>query len=98
MAITPSFPNRASLLSLCFLENVTDNGVVVDPTEMIDGIVPHDEYRDEMDMMTMSQITSIVLLQPVSPFDMFGVSTIEVVEKTQTIPIPKLLEGDDSVF
>ena len=98
MAITPSFPNRASLLSLCFLENVTDNGVVVDPTEMIDGIVPHDEYRDEMDMMTMSQITSIVLLQPVSPFDMFGVSTIEVVEKTQTIPIPKLLEGDDSFF
>ena len=98
MAITPSFPDRASLLSLCFLENVTDNEVVVDPTEMIDGIVPHDEYQDEMDMMTMSQITSIVLLQPISPFDMFGVSTTEVFEKTQTIPIPKLLEGDDSFF
>ncbi|RVW11730.1 hypothetical protein CK203_110105 [Vitis vinifera] len=41
-------------------------------------ICSHDEYRDEMDMMTMSQITSIVQLQPVSAFDMFGVSTIEV--------------------
>ena len=54
MAITPLFVNRASLLSLCFLEEVIDDGVVVDPIEMIDGVVPHDEYRDEMDMMTVS--------------------------------------------
>ncbi|RVW50090.1 hypothetical protein CK203_106831 [Vitis vinifera] len=40
-------------------------------------IVPHDEYRNEMDRMTMSQIIGIVQLQLVSPFDMFGVSTIE---------------------
>ena len=62
MAITLPSPNRASLLSLCFPEKVTDNGVVIDPTEMIDGVVLHDEYRDEMDMMTVSQITSIVQL------------------------------------
>ena len=35
-----------------------------------------------MDMITMSQITSIVQFQPVSPFDMFGVSTIEVLKGT----------------
>ena len=29
---------------------------------------------------------------------MFRVSTIEVVEETQTIPIPELLEGDSSLF
>ena len=62
MAITHPFPNQASLLSLCFPKEATDDGVVVDPTEMIDGVVPHDEYRDEMDMMTVSQTTSIVQL------------------------------------
>ncbi|RVW78332.1 Transposon Tf2-2 polyprotein [Vitis vinifera] len=98
MTITPTSPNRASMLSLCFPEEITDDGVIVDSTEMIDGVVPHDEYCDEMDMMTVSQITSIVQLQPVSPFDMFGVSTIEILERTQTIPIPELLEDDSSLF
>ncbi|RVW15647.1 Transposon Ty3-G Gag-Pol polyprotein [Vitis vinifera] len=98
MAITPTSPDRASMLSLCFPEEITSDGVIVDPTEMIDGVVSHDEYRDEMDMMTVSQITSIVQLQPVSPFDMFGVSTIEILERTQTIPIPELLEDDNSLF
>ena len=49
-------------------------------------------------MMTVSQITGIVQLQPVSPFDMFGVSTIEVLEETQIIPVPELLEDDSSLF
>ena len=34
--------------------------MIFDPVEMIDEVVHHDEYRDEMDMMTVSQITSIV--------------------------------------
>ncbi|WJZ81221.1 hypothetical protein VitviT2T_001074 [Vitis vinifera] len=42
------------MLSLCFSEEITDDGVIVDPTKMIDGVVPHDEYRDEMDRMTYS--------------------------------------------
>ena len=79
-------------------ETELDDGMIVDPTEMIDGVVPRDEYRDEMDMMIVSQITSIVQLQPVSPFDMFGVSTIEVFKGTQTILVPKLLEDDSSLF
>ncbi|RVW87897.1 Retrovirus-related Pol polyprotein from transposon 17.6 [Vitis vinifera] len=86
------------MLSLCFPEEITGDGVMVDSTEMIDGVVSHDEYRDEMDMMTMSQITSIVQLQPVSAFDMFGVSTIEVFEGTQTLPVPELPEDDSSLF
>ena len=72
MAITPPCLDRASLLSLCFPEEVTDDKVVVNLTKMIDGVVPHDEYRDEMDMMTVSRIISIVQLQPISAFDMFG--------------------------
>ncbi|RVW20840.1 Transposon Ty3-G Gag-Pol polyprotein [Vitis vinifera] len=98
MAITPTSPDRASMLSLCFPEEITSDGVIVDPTEVIDGVVPHDEYRDEMDMMTVSQITGIVQLQPVSAFDMFGVSTIEVFEGTQTLPVPELPEDDSSLF
>ena len=49
-------------------------------------------------MMIVSQITSIVQFQLVSPFDMFGVSTIEVVEETQTSFVPELLEDDNSFF
>ncbi|RVW22918.1 Retrovirus-related Pol polyprotein from transposon 297 [Vitis vinifera] len=98
LTITPTSPDRASMLSLCFPEEITGDGVMVDSTEMIDGVVSHDEYRDEMDMMTMSQITSIVQLQPVSAFDMFGVSTIEVFEGTQTLPVPELPEDDSSLF
>ena len=98
MAIAPSSPDRASLLSLCFPEEVTDDRVIFDPAKMIDKVIPHDEYRDEMNMMTMSQITNIVQLSPVSPFDMFGVFTTEIVEETQTIPIPEILEGDSSLF
>ncbi|RVW67269.1 Transposon Ty3-I Gag-Pol polyprotein [Vitis vinifera] len=86
------------MLSLCFPEEITSDGVIVDPTEVIDGVVPHDEYRDEMDMMTVSQIAGIVQLQPVSAFDMFGVSTIEVFEGTQTLPVPELPEDDSSLF
>ena len=54
--------------------------MVVDPFEMIDGVIPHDEYRDEMDIMGMSQTTSIVQVEPTSSFNLFGVSAIEVVE------------------
>ncbi|KAL6348453.1 hypothetical protein AAG906_007385 [Vitis piasezkii] len=68
MAITPTSPDRASMLSLCFPEEITDDGVIVDPTEMIDGVVPHDE-----------------------------VSTIEVLEGTQIILVPEILEDDRDV-
>ena len=54
MVIALPSPDQASLLSLCFLEEVTNDGVVIDPTEMIDGVVPRDEYRDKMEMMTIS--------------------------------------------
>ncbi|RVW66868.1 hypothetical protein CK203_064256 [Vitis vinifera] len=60
MAITPPCLDRASLLSLCFPEEVTNDKVVVNLTKMINGVVPHDEYRDEMDMMTLIHVLSMV--------------------------------------
>ena len=66
---------------------------------MNDGVVPHDEYRDEMDMMSMSQITEMVQLEPTSPFDLFGVFAIKVAEEIQTVLALELMEditvGDD---
>ena len=50
MMIASSSPNRASFLSLCFPDEIADYGLVIELTEVIDGVVPHDEYRDEMDM------------------------------------------------
>ena len=52
-----------------------------------------------MDMMSMSQIAEMVQPESASPFDLFGVSTIEVVEEIQTVLTPELMEdvtvGDD---
>ena len=44
----------------------------------------------DMDMMGMSQITSVIQSKPTSPFDLFGVFAIEVAEEIQIAPIPKL--------
>ena len=54
VVIAPLSLDEASLLTLCFLMEVIDDGVVVDPTKMIDGVFPDDEYRDEIDVLGMS--------------------------------------------
>ena len=51
MMITPPSLDRASLFSFCFLDETNDYGVVIEPADMIDGVVPHDEYHDEMDLL-----------------------------------------------
>ncbi|KAL6323594.1 hypothetical protein AAG906_039185 [Vitis piasezkii] len=97
--IVPLSPDRANFLSLCFPEETIDCGVDVEPTGMIDGVVPHDDYQDEMDMMSMSQITEKVQPESASPFDLFRVSAIEIAEEIQTVLAPELMEdvavGDD---
>ena len=46
----------------------------------MDGSVPRDEYVDEMLAMSLSQTEEIALLELVSPFDLFEVSVLEIVE------------------
>ena len=52
-----------------------------------------------MDMMSMSQIAEMVQPESASPFDLFGVSAIEVDEEIQTVLTLELMEnvtvGDD---
>ena len=63
--------DRANLFSLCFPNETTDYGVVIEPTDMIDGVVPRDEYRDEMDMLSISQFLDVVQREPFSPLELF---------------------------
>ena len=51
---------------------------------MIDGVVPHDEYCDEMDMLGISQFLDAVQHEPFLPLELFGVSIIKIIEKDQT--------------
>ena len=44
MVIAPLSLNQASLLSFYFLKEITDDGVAVEPTEVIDRVIPYDEY------------------------------------------------------
>uniref|UniRef100_F6I518 Secreted protein n=1 Tax=Vitis vinifera TaxID=29760 RepID=F6I518_VITVI len=43
------------VIFILFMYETTDCGVDVEPTGVIDRVVSCDEYRDEMDMMSMSQ-------------------------------------------
>ena len=47
----------------------------------MDGVIPHNEYIDEMLAMSMIQIEEIVKPELTSPFDLFGVSVVEIAEE-----------------
>ena len=78
--IAPPSPDGANLFSLCFPDETTDYRVVIKLAYMIDGVVPHDENRDEMDMLGISQFLDVVQCQPFSPLELFGVYIIEIAE------------------
>ncbi|KAL6342230.1 hypothetical protein AAG906_006848 [Vitis piasezkii] len=90
MMITLPSPDRANLFFLCFPDETIDYGIVIEPTDMIDGAVPHDEYHDEMDMLGINQFLDAVQHEPFSPLELFRVSVIEIVEEDQTVPAPEL--------
>ena len=90
MMIIPPFPDRASLFSLCYLDETIDYGVVIEPTDITDGVVPHDQYHDEMDMLGINQFLDAVQREPFSPLEFFRVSVIEIIEEDQIVPAPEL--------
>ena len=73
-------------MTLYFLDEVNEHGIFVKIGDMVDGVVPHNEYTDKILMMSMSQIDGIVQPKLASPFDLFEVSTNEVAEEIQTAP------------
>ncbi|RVW58995.1 hypothetical protein CK203_106029 [Vitis vinifera] len=54
--IAPPSPDGANLFSLCFPDETTDYRVIIDlHCRYDDGVVPHYEYHDEMDMLGIIQ-------------------------------------------
>ncbi|XP_010650381.1 uncharacterized protein LOC100855002 [Vitis vinifera] len=88
--ITSSSPDRTSLMTLCFPDEIDDHGTFVKISDIVDGAGPHDEYIDEMLAMSLSPIEERVHPGLTSPFDLFGVSFIEIVEEIQTAPTPEI--------
>ena len=80
MAVLTSL-DHMSLLTLYFMEEVIEYGTFVEIGNKVDGVVPQDEYIDEILAMGMSQIDGIIWPELVSLVDLFGVSSIKVAEE-----------------
>ena len=80
------------LMTLYFSDEVNERGTFVEIRDIVDGVVPHDDYIDEMLAMSMSQIDGVVQPELASPFDLFKVYAIEIVEEIQTAPAPEILD------
>ena len=58
--VTLSSPDRMSLLTFYFPKETDEYRTSVKIVDMIDEVIPCDEYSDEMFMVSMSQITNDV--------------------------------------
>ena len=90
VTIAPPYPDRANLFSLCFQDETTNYGVVIELAGMIDGVVPHDEYRDKIDMLGISKFLDVVQRETFSPLKLFRVFVIEIAKEDQIVPAPEL--------
>ncbi|KAL6347507.1 hypothetical protein AAG906_026029 [Vitis piasezkii] len=88
----PSSPDHVSLMTLYFSDEIDEHGTFSEIGDIVDGGVPHDEYVDEMLAMSMGQIEEIVQPELASPFDLFGVSVIEIAEEIQTTSAPEFAD------
>ncbi|WJZ82757.1 hypothetical protein VitviT2T_002487 [Vitis vinifera] len=64
-------------MTLYFSDEVDEHETFFEIGNIVDGVVPHDEYIDEMLAMSMNQIDGIVQPEFASPFDIFGMFAIE---------------------
>ena len=49
-----SSPDRMSLMTLYFPDEIDKHGTFAEIGDIVDGVVPHDEYVDEIFVMNMS--------------------------------------------
>ena len=82
MIVAPPSPDRASVFSMCFLEEVPDYDLPMDLGDGPDGVILFDTYMDAMDMIGTGRILDTALRGPHSAFDMFGVSMINTDDVT----------------
>ena len=84
---TPSSPDRFSVLTLCFLDEVDVYGVPFDLIDLIDGVVLPDKYHDEMLMMDMDQMVGRVLPEPTPSFQLSKLSEVFTIEKIEDVSL-----------
>ena len=60
MMVVPPSPDRASVFSMCFPGEFTNNDLLMDPKYVTDGVTPHDSYINEMDKMGIDRILDAV--------------------------------------
>ena len=92
--VAPSSPDRMNLMKLYFPDEIDEHGTFAEIGDKVDGIVPHDEYIDEMLALSISHIDRIFQPKLALPFDLFGVSVIEVTEEIHTAPAQEFSVGD----
>ena len=76
MIVMPPSPGRASVFSMCFLEEVLYYGLPMDFGDNTDEVTLPDTYIYEMDMIGIGHILDATPHEPHSAFDLFGVSAI----------------------
>ena len=74
--VAPSSPDRASVFSVCFLEEDPDYDLPIDLEDDTNGVTLPDTYMDEMDMIGTDRILDTASLGPYTAFNMFGVFMI----------------------
>ena len=67
--VAPPSPDRASVFSMCFPEEVPDYDLPMDLGDDIDGVTLPDTYMDEMDMIGTSRILDTAPRGPHSAFE-----------------------------
>ena len=82
MIIAPPSPDRASVFSMCFPEEVPDYDLSMDLGDGPNGVILSDTYMDAMDMISTGLILDTAPCGPHSAFDMFGVSMINTEDVT----------------
>ena len=91
MLIAPSSPDRLSLMTLYFPDEINEHVTFVEIRDIVDEAMPHEEFVDEMIAMSSSQIKEIASPELASPFDL-RVSVIEIAEEIQVALAPKIAE------
>ena len=77
MIVAPPSPDRASVFTMCFPEEIPDYDLPMDLGDGLDGVIFSDTYMDEMDMIGAGLILDTAPRGPHSAFDMFGVSMVD---------------------
>ena len=75
--VAPPSPDRASVFSACFPEEVPDYDLPMDLGDDTNGVTLLDTYMDEMDMIGTGRILDTAPHGPHSTFDILGVSMID---------------------